>query len=132
MQRPLTLTVIAALALAASALAGPQVAGALLDGKTFEIRLVEQDKSEPQRDSLIFAEGTFDSTGCRQYGFARTPYTVERKGEAWHFAAEAKSEKEGTNRWKGIVSGNHIAGTLVWSKPGQATINYTFTGEIKE
>jgi hypothetical protein len=41
------------------------------------------------------------------------------------------SAKEGKNHWKGTVKGNAIEGTQVWTKAGQAPIEYWFRGTLK-
>lgn len=103
--------------------------GGSLDGKTFQIQVTEPGKP-PQPDELIFAAGKLDSTECRKYGFAPAAYTVKKEGNAMSFTSEAKSEKEGTNRWTGKVEGDRVSGTLEWTKPGQATIKYTYAGTL--
>ena len=39
------------------------------------------------------------------------------------------SPKEGTIRWKGTVTGDHVEGTYVWTKAGQADIEYWLKGQ---
>jgi len=119
--------VFALLFVTAAGHVGAGAAGAL-DGKSFEVK-VEQGGDE-QTDTLIFAEGTFDSVECRQYGFSAVPYQAEKKGDRWLFSAEAHSEKEGVARWKGTVIGDSVSGTMEWIKAGQETIHYEFSGKL--
>jgi hypothetical protein len=117
-----------AAALAALALASCKKAGGL-DGKTFKVKLTDPS-GKADDDELKFAGGTFDSMGCQKYGFKAAAYTASASGPATSFRVEAKSDKEGTNQWEGKVEGDKISGTLVWSKPGQAPIRYSFAGAI--
>lgn len=103
-----------------------------LDGRTFEVTLVEKGKSDPQPDTLIFNDGSFDSAGCREYGFTAASYKATQKGDAWTFVVETKSAEEGTNRWEGTIRDSAIEGTLVWTKPGQEPISYTFKSNPKK
>lgn len=121
------LVFVAALCLAAVAFAD-EMAGEL-DGSSFEVQVTGGDDS--WSDTLLFANGTFDSVECRQYGFGAVQYDVEKKGDSWTFSAEASSEKEGVTHWKGTVSGNSISGTMEWTKPGQDPVVYEFSGASK-
>ncbi|MCA9520777.1 MAG: hypothetical protein KC609_07385 [Myxococcales bacterium] len=120
---------ILALSLSSPVLAAKKMA---LDGKTFQVVSVDpQKKSGP--DVLIFAKGTFHSTGCDQYGFKKAAYKLKKVKGGWSFTAVSKSAKEGVNRWAGMVKSDMtISGTLDWSKKGQKPIHYTFTGSLKK
>jgi hypothetical protein len=111
-------------ALLALALIGVAWAGkGKLDGKTYKVTITEPDKkSHP--DTLSFKNGTFDSSECQKYGFKPTSYS----GDAASFTATAKSDKEGTMAWSGTIKGDAIDGTFTWSKPGQPTYVYSFSG----
>jgi hypothetical protein len=114
--------------------AGLCLAAAPFDGKSYEIKLVEVGSGKEQTDRLIFEGGTFDSVECRQYGFAKVPYEAsqdDEDDEVWTFHAEARSEKEGLARWKGVVSGDRLKGTMEWIKDGQEPIRYEFRGSVK-
>lgn len=103
--------------------------GGDLDGKTFQVTVTDpQGKGEP--DTITFAAGQLDSVGCQKYGFPKAPYKVTKSGSAVTFSSEAKSAKEGMNKWEGKVEGDKIEGTLVWTKPGQAPISYKFNGKV--
>jgi hypothetical protein len=95
-----------------------------LDGKTFQITMVEPDK-KTYADTLTFKNGMFDSSECTKYGFKSAPYS----GDATAFTATAKSEKEGTAEWSATVKGDQIEGKLVWTKAGQPTYTYTFSSQ---
>lgn len=100
-----------------------------LDGRSYAIVLTEEGKAG-DKDDLIFAKGTFDSVGCRHYGFTLAPYKTENAGDAVEFEATANSPKEGTNVWKGTITGDTIKGTMVWTKGGKS-VNHTFSGKVK-
>jgi hypothetical protein len=114
----------------APAAPAPATAG-VLDGKTFTLMVKDPAKPAAEPDTLVFAGGTMRSAGCDQYGFTAAPYTTTNEAGAVKFVADAKSPKEGTNHWMGSVKGDAIEGTFVWSKAGQASITYTFTGTLK-
>ena len=82
-------------------------------------------------NTLIFKEGSFDSTACRRYGFVLAPYTTKKAGNAIGFTAVATSKKHGQNQWAGSVAGDKITGTMVWTK-GKKSANYTFTGALSK
>jgi hypothetical protein len=123
------IVLVSLFAAAFAVFAGTETAGAL-DGKSFTVTMTEQG-GEEQPDTLIFADGTFDSVACREYGFGAAPYQAEKKGDAWTFSAETRSEEEGVARWKGTVTGETVEGTMEWLKPGQDAIRYEFSGSLE-
>ena len=102
-----------------------------LDGKTFIVDFSEKGKTESTKDTLVFADGTFRSVGCDQYGFTAAPYTATEEGESVGFTASATSETEGEMDWTGTVSGDMIEGEVTWAKEGQDAIDYEFTGALQ-
>ena len=98
-----------------------------LDGKTYKVTITEPDK-KTYPDTLTFKKGTFDSSGCQQYGFKATSYT----GDGASFTATAKSAKEGTTEWSGTIKDEAIEGRMVWTKAGQAPLIYTFAGTAQK
>lgn len=112
---------------------GSALAEDSLDGKMFEVKVSEQSKgAEPTADELIFKDGTFFSTDCEQYGFSAAPYKATIEGDNTTFESTLVSEKEGKADWTGTIDGNSISGTFVWSKEGQASIDYEFQGSLKK
>lgn len=97
-----------------------------LEGKTFVGEIAKKGETQADPDTFTFKDGTFHSSGCDAYGFKPSPYKVEKTGDAWSFTAECTSPKEGSMSWKGSVKGSAFSGTAVWTKPGQAPIEYTF------
>lgn len=102
-----------------------------LDGRTYIGKLVDNGKESPE-DQLIFADGTFRSLGCDEYGFMATPYSATATGDATTFDAVSTSEKEGKMTWHGVVKGETLTGTALWEKAGQASIEYTYVATIKK
>jgi len=47
------------------------------------------------KDTLIFKDGNFHSTGCDQYGFGDGAYTTTVKGDAIQFEAVTTSPTKG-------------------------------------
>lgn len=104
-----------------------EAAGAL-DGKTFAI--VSKSSEGETKDSLTFKDGTFDSLDCQQWGFTAASYVATPEGAGHKFVVTTKSEKEGQMVWEGTVDGDKISGKTVWTKEGQAPIEYTFEGAV--
>jgi hypothetical protein len=101
-----------------------------LDGKTFTATSTEAGKDSATTDELIFANGTFRSKECDQYGFAPASYTTQPDGDGLAWEATSLSDKEGKMVWKGKVVGKTIEGMTTWIKAGQNNIDYTFTGSM--
>ena len=95
-----------------------------LDGRTFVGETGEKGKAKGDPETFVFKDGTFDPLACHKWGFSGAPYSTKEEGGRIHFTAETKSEKEGTMSWKGAVQGEEISGTVIWTKQGQAPIEY--------
>ena len=122
-------TALAAVLLAAAVPA--RVAG-VLDGKTFVAETGEQGKKADSKDEIVFRDGKMRSTACDTYGFGDGAYTTMDHGEAGTmFHARTESAKEGAIEWGGMVKGDSIDGTFVWTKPGQKPITYWLKGTLK-
>ena len=104
-----------------------------LDGKTYTIETTQVGAAKTETDDLVFAAGTFRSTGCDEYGFAPAAYdTTGGEDGAMAFSVTTKSDKEGTMTWNGNVKGDEIEGTAVWQKAGQDDIAYSYKGSLKK
>ncbi len=103
-----------------------------LDGKTFTGEMGEAGKDKGDKDELIFKDGKFSSEACEKYGFGDAPYTTTASGGATTFEADTVSAKEGKMHWSGTVKGDERTGTVVWTKEGQAPIDYWFKTELKK
>jgi len=121
---------LATFAFIAALVALPALATGPLDGKTFHGKLIETGKSG-HSDNFEFKDGKFLSTACQHEGFGSGAYTAEGTGASYTFTAQTASKKEGTMEWKGTVNGDSISGTAVWTKTGQAPVNYTFEAKLK-
>ena len=113
-------------AFVAALVALPALASGPLDGKTFHGKLTEVGKGG-HSDNFEFKNGQFLSTACQHEGFGAGAYTADGNT----FTAQTMSKKEGTMDWKGTVNGDTISGTAVWTKTGQAPVNYTFEAKLK-
>ncbi len=103
-----------------------------LDGKTYSIKMKDPTGKEDP-DDIIFANGTFDSIACHEYGFGTGPYTTEMKGANVTFKATTTSEKAGTFDWTGTVHPDgKIEGTATMKgKDGKTTV-FTIMGSLKK
>lgn len=103
-----------------------------LDGKTFAGEMGESGKEKAEKDELVFKDGKFSSVACEKYGFGEAPYTSAVNGDTTTFEAETVSEKEGKMKWTGTVTGDKLDGTVLWTKDGQAPVEYWFKTELKK
>jgi hypothetical protein len=127
----MTKLVSAAVLAFALALPASAFAKGALDGKTFSASTGEKGKTKAEPDTLTFKDGKFHSSGCDPYGFGDGAYTTKTEGGVTTFESDTVSAKEGKDHWKGTVKGNAIEGTMVWTKTGQAPIEYWFRGTLK-
>jgi hypothetical protein len=109
-----------------------QAAPGALDGKTFAAESGEKGKGPDTKDTLIFHDGKMRSTACDAYGFGDGTYTTMNHGTGTMFQAKTESAKEGTIEWNGMVTGDSIDGTFIWTKPGQKPITYWLKGNLKK
>ncbi len=103
-----------------------------LDGKTFTGEMGETGKDTGEKDDLTFKDGKFSSATCEEYGFGDAPYTATVSGDTTTFEADTVSAKEGKMKWTGTMKGGELTGTVVWTKEGQAPIEYWFKTELKK
>ena len=103
-----------------------------LDGKTFAGEMGETGKDKGDKDELDFRDGKFSSEACEKYGFGDAPYTTTASGDTTTFEADTVSAKEGKMHWSGTLTGDELTGTVVWTKEGQAPIEYWFKTELKK
>lgn len=91
-------------------------ASGALDGKTFVTQAGEKGKQAGSKDTFVFRDGRFLSTGCTPYGFGDAPYQATVDGDAIRFHAETRSPTHGTMVWDGIVRGDAIEGAYIWTR----------------
>lgn len=104
----------------------------MLDGRTFIGEVIENGKAAPEKDVLSFNDGRFHSKGCDTFGFGDAPYTTVAEGDAVRFTAVTMSAKEGKIDWSGRVQGDSLDCRMVWTKEGQAPIEYLVKGIAKK
>jgi hypothetical protein len=102
-----------------------------LDGMTFVGEGGEKGKAMTEKDIIKFKKGRLHSEACDVYGFDKGKYTTTKSSDVTMFEAETISKKEGKIQWKGSVKGDVIEGTYIWTKAGQAPIEYMFKGKLK-
>ena len=101
--------------------------GATLDGKSYAVDSGEKGKPAGKEvETITFKNGKFHSAACDTYGFGDATYTTKAAGGATTFEADTMSAKEGKIHWQGTAKGDHVEGTYVWTKAGQAPIEYWF------
>jgi hypothetical protein len=120
-----------AVALVVNAATVAEKASGPLDGKTFVGETGEKGKDRGDIETFVFRNGQFDPLQCHPYGFGPAPYTASSSEGEVRFEAETVSAEEGKMLWKGTVRGSSLQGTMVWTKEGQAPIEYWFRGQQK-
>lgn len=100
-----------------------------LDGKSFQLSVWDVNQpDQKQPDVITFQKGNMDPEGCHQYGFTAAPYTLRSQEKQLSFVSTCSSPTDGTIVFEGVVTGQNITGTMVWTKTGQADIRYEYTG----
>ncbi|HET7290447.1 MAG TPA: hypothetical protein VFJ67_08430 [Thermodesulfobacteriota bacterium] len=102
-----------------------------LDGKTFSGEMGETGK-KGDKEELVFKDGKFTSVACEQYGFGDAPYTTTVNGDTTTFEADTVSAKEGKMHWSGTMKGSELTGTAVWTKEGQAPVEYWYKTTLEK
>jgi hypothetical protein len=112
----------------AAAASAPAARG-VLDGKVFDVVLVEANgKKSP--DQLIFDGAKFESTACRPYGFQPAQYAGHAQGDGVAFEASAKAKDAGTNAWSGTVNGSSVRGTMTCTNAKGEAMHCTYEGKL--
>ncbi len=108
---------------AASAATGAQA----LDGTSYEVSLNCSGQA-PEKDTLNFVGGQFESTVCTAKGFPQwTAYTAQTSGDATSFHTVTHHPSGTTVEWNGTRNGDSISGTVVIAMNGE-TRPGTFQG----
>jgi len=109
----------------------------LLDGKSFVGKNGEvgQKLAEYEDEEIIFQEGLFTSASCEPYDFDSSPYNTKVVGDKIHFDAVTESPSHGRISWQGIIDGEDVDVTFVWTKERwywDTRREYWFRGELKK
>jgi hypothetical protein len=88
----------------------------MLDNKVFVGPTGKKGEDAGEQDEIRFEDGRFRSVDCEQWGFEEAPYTTEAEGDAIRFHAVALSPKHGKIEWDGVVQGDTVEATYVWTK----------------
>jgi hypothetical protein len=100
-----------------------------LDGRAFDVQYGERGKAALAKDTLTFRDGRFHSSACDDYGFGTAVYVTT--SDAKKFTVETSSKTEGRIRWQGSLTKDGVEGLFVWTKPGQAPIEYWWKGSVE-
>ena len=87
-----------------------------LDGKTFVAESGEKGKKASNKDTIVFRDGRFLSEGCTPWGFGDAAYKAGIEGDGIRFHAQTVSPTHGTMLWDGLVRGDAIEATSLWTR----------------
>jgi len=87
-----------------------------LDGKTFVAESGEKGKKASNKDTIVFRDGRFISEGCIPWGFGDAAYKAGIEGDGIRFHAQTVSPTHGTMLWDGLVRGDAIEATSIWTR----------------
>lgn len=95
----------------------PPDAAAALEGKAFVGHTGPLGSTAIDgEDEIIFKNGRFQSTACTNWGFDSPPYRATVKPDGIHFDALTRSPRHGQIQWRGVLSGNTLEATYLWTK----------------
>jgi len=107
----------------------------LLDGKTFVAQSGEKGKKASNKDTIVFRDGRFLSEGCIQWGFGDAAYAAGVEGDGIRFQARTVSPTHGAMAWNGLVKGDTIEATSIWTRDRwywKMKREYWYRGESKK
>jgi len=85
-----------------------------LDGMKFVGETGEKGKKANNPDTISFEGGVFRSSSCEALGFNPGTYSVEKRGENYHFSATLLSPDTGTLEFSGTIIGNTANAIFRW------------------
>ena len=80
------------------------------------------------KDTLLMQQGVFRSEAWYMYGFTSAGYKIHGSD----FAVDTESRQNGKIRWTGLITGDSIAGRMVWTRKDGTVLSYTFSGARAE
>jgi hypothetical protein len=92
------------------------MAMAVLEGKVFVGHTGPLNGPVNGEDEVVFKNSRFLSTACDKWGFDSAGYTATVQPDGIHFTSVTKSPKHGQISWKGVVSGDTMNATYLWTK----------------
>lgn len=109
----------------------------LLDGRSYVGKNGEvgQELAEYEDEEIIFQDGLFTSASCEPYNFGSSPYNTKIVDEKIHFDAVTESPTHGKISWQGIIDGEQVEVSFVWTKERwywDTRREYWFRGKLKE
>ena len=109
-----------------------------LDGRVFVADAGVRGKPADEKgDVITFADGSFHSRSCDQWGYGKGEVRVSGSGDALVFEVETLSPKDGRLQWQGTVVGNSIEGTFTHLRkpstlrPNPEPVVHWFKGSAK-
>jgi hypothetical protein len=113
-----------------AALSASSSSAGALDGRSYEITL--EVPGEPAvKDTLLFANGQFESTACTSLGFPKwSTYAARADGEAIGFQGLAKHPSGTTMDWNGKAKSDRVEGTAMRTMNGK-TDALRFEGRLR-
>ena len=106
-----------------------------LDGKMFVAESGEKDKKASNKDTIVFRDGRFLSEGCTPWGFGDAAYKAGIEGDGIRFHAQTVSPTHGTMLWDGLVRGDAIEATSIWTRDRwywKMKKEYWYRGQLKK
>ncbi len=98
-----------------------------LDTSSYLVDLAP-DGGQGSPDHLVFGPGGFESTACRGYGFRRSEYHASRDGDTTSFEAVAHNIDGATTHWRGTITGEAIAGTMLMTDTSGTKSSFRYRG----
>ena len=80
-------------------------------------------------DELSFKGGQVTMSACVKSGFAPSSYTLAPSGSSWSFTTRQVSKDQGNTNWTGLISGDSMKGTMVWTKLDGTILRYNYEGK---
>ncbi len=100
-----------------------------IDGKSYDITLSIPGEN-PEKDTLNFAQGKFESAACTPLGFPKwTDYAASPEGDGTTFHVTTHHPSGTVMEWRGTTHGDTVEGTATRTMNGK-TETGTFKGTL--